>query len=129
MEPPCCEGAPCVAVASCAAFTLENGHVDPASACLRAFEGESHCVWRAGRCAPGSHSECTPALPSASTGRTPHVLLILTDQQSLWTISAYHQYFAASPTAHYASQDDWGDAGHAAGCSKSQKPARKVIAA
>ena len=89
--PPCCEGGAgavsCVAVAACAVFTLENGHADPASACLRAFEGESHCVWRAGRCVPGSHSECTPALPSASTGRKPHVLLILTDQQSLWTIS------------------------------------------
>ena len=40
--PPCCEGRAgamsCVAVAACAEFTLENGHTDPASACLRTID-------------------------------------------------------------------------------------------
>ena len=45
--------------------------------------------------------------PSSST--PPHVLLVLTDQQSLWTISAYHRLLR---DGGYASAADFG-LGHA----------------
>ena len=41
--------------------------------------------------------------PSSST--PPHVLLVLTDQQSLWTISAYHRLLR---DGGYASAADFG---------------------
>ena len=42
---------------------------------------------------------------SASSSTPPHVLLVLTDQQSLWTISAYHRLLR---DGGYASAADFG---------------------
>ena len=92
----CCEPttAGCTLIASCGRVALESGYHDPAASCLAAYDEEYRpCAWRAGRCAAADDAICPHAgpPPPAYDGARPHVVLVMTDQQALWTVAAYHR--------------------------------------
>ena len=104
----CCE--PSVggcSAARCSGISLYAGYSDPAASCLTAYDEEDGrpCVWTNLVCSAAISCPPPPAARPQDRGRLPHVVLIMTDQQSVWTISGYHESLSASPRS-YASASD-----------------------